>query len=106
MRYSAPRALSPDVFRNDEIKNMDKIDQAFFKRIDAAAATKNFRVIVTLTPKAKMDALDKADLQIDQRFDIIHAVAGSASGAVLKKLLKHPEVQLIEEDSEVRAIGH
>ena len=63
-----------------------------------------FPVIITLKADAAQDAVEQAGFRVENRFPVISAVSGSATLATLKRLADMEEVELIEEDGEVRAI--
>lgn len=72
------------------------------ERIAAQDPTIRFAVIITLREDASPISLEDSGLQIEHRsFNI---VSGSASLDVLKQLSAMNEIELVEEDGEVRAI--
>jgi hypothetical protein len=72
------------------------------ERIAAQDPAIRFPVIVTLKEGASPESLENSGLQVEHRsFNI---VSGTASLAVLKELSAMNEVELVEEDGEVRAI--
>jgi hypothetical protein len=86
--------------------SMDKLDQTLIERLALAEGdTGRVPVIVTLLPGADPTGLVEAGLAIARRFDALDAVSGSIAVADLRKLAARPEVQLVEYDGEVRALG-
>jgi hypothetical protein len=60
-------------------------------------------VIVTLAPDAKPAGLEQAGLNIERRFELIPAVAGTIAASDIPALARLDAVELIELDSEMQA---
>ena len=84
----------------------DKIADELAERLaDAApAAAQRLRVIVTLTPGAATEPLIREGFALERRFETLSAVAGTVQAKDVARLAGLAEVELIELDSEMRAL--
>jgi hypothetical protein len=85
---------------------MAKISTARWNEMERIAAQDpetQFPVIITLKEGASPKSLEKTGFRMDH--GAFNIVSGSASLDVLKKLRAASDVDLIEEDGEVRALG-
>ncbi|MGH2725464.1 MAG: S8 family serine peptidase, partial [Actinomycetota bacterium] len=83
-------------------RDADRVSDGFEPKVDAAAPTDRFEVIVTFRPGSGGDA-DAARAQVgafpvEQEFRIIPGFAGEMTAAQIRGLARNPNVHRIEED--------
>ena len=87
---------------------MTKMNESLARRVEAMGPADHqveIPVIVTLNPGGDPTALEQAGLRVKHRFEAVTAVAGTVTLGDLDGLTALAQVESVEYDAEVRALG-